>query len=125
MFIAGFSRLCHASSNSRAYLVFAIEGSWFLFSLIMWALLLPWFGSSDRGSSRFTVFLSVIRDLTVFDVFSMSLSWHGIVYTTLRLSSLSIWFLCLAELDLGLFMGLCATFKLCLSRILYVISEIL
>jgi len=44
---------------------------------------------------------------------------------TLFLSSGLRWSLCLLNMDLNLFVGLCATSTLCFFRILAVISEIL
>lgn len=64
---------------------------------------------SDRESSRLMAFLcSVIRDLVVFEVspmYTLLQSWQGIMYTTLRLSRLLIWSLCLVNADFSLFVG--------------------
>ena len=87
----GFFRLCHASLNSRACLVFAKLRIFVFVQLNLWSLLLTWLAGSDRGYFRLIAFLcSVIRDLTVFDVFPMytwSQSWHAIMHTTLRFSN--------------------------------------
>ena len=72
LFIAGFCKVCHASLNSRASLVFPWFNTFTFVQSNLWSFSMTCFAGIDRTSSRLMVFLcSVLRDLMVFDVSPM------------------------------------------------------
>ena len=72
LLIAGLSRLCHASLNSRACLVFACPSTFVLAQWNLWSVFWTCAAGSDRESCRLIAFLcSVSLELIVFEVSPM------------------------------------------------------